>query len=297
MPDPSLSHRAPVSCDTDCFACNGELNRTVLGLSGYRYIACSACGMARLDPFPAPESVEQLYDADYFEGGRGGGYDDYLGGATMHQRNAQRRMATLGEAAPEPGTLIDVGCAAGFFLAAARDAGWHAHGADVSAWAREHALQYGFRVAPHLGHPSLPEAADAVTIFQTLSHVPDPAALLQAAAQQLRSGGTLIVETWDRESMVARAFGTGWQQAAPPAVLHLFTRKSLETMLHGAGFELLHWKTTMKWVSTGQVASALRPKSKSLHYAVKWIGRAAGNEELVLPYWGDDLVTLVAHRR
>ena len=201
----------------------------------WQYRRCASCSAVWLDPLPADGWAEDFYDHAYFEGGGRGGYQDYLADEAQHKANARARiaMATRFGAAP-PGLWIDVGCAAGYTLIEARDAGFKVSGIDLSPWARAAARErFGLEVLASLAQAQHlhGDRADVVSMFQVLEHLPDPILALSQARRCLRTGGLLVIETWDRASLVARLFGRHWQQITPPSVAWLFDRKSLASAL------------------------------------------------------------------
>ena len=73
--------------------------------------------------------------------------------------------------------MLDVGCATGEFLAAAKARGWEGYGVETSAIAADYAARtYGVQI--HVGAlDSVPWPAgwfDAVTLWDVIEHVPSP---------------------------------------------------------------------------------------------------------------------------
>jgi SAM-dependent methyltransferase len=189
------------------------------------------------------------------------------------------------------GRLIDVGCATGFFLDEARDAGWTVSGVDLSAYAREEVAKLDIPVHGDLS--ALPkEEFDVVCFSQVLEHAPDPTAMLRQAGERLRPGGLVFIETWDFASFTARAFGKRWQQIHPPTVLHLFTGEGLARMLERAGFSGGRRRRAVKFVSIDFVSKLARERWGRVPEG-RLAERLGG---LSLPYFLDDLVWWTAQR-
>lgn len=281
-----------------CPLCGIASTTTWLRRGDWQYRHCAACSAVWLDPLPSESWAQDFYDRPYFEGGGRGGYRNYLAEERQHMANATARVALakrLGASAP--GLWLDVGCAAGYTLAEARSAGFDVRGVDLSPWAREVARE---RFQLDL-YPSLTEAmrghegqASVLTMFQVLEHLPDPLAALVQARAYLRPGGLLLIETWDRASLVARLFGKRWQQITPPSVAWLFDRESLEYALIRSGFRLEEMTTTSKSVSLGWALGLLAEKVPALVSSV--LSRVAESPmgRLTVKYRLGDLVTLAA---
>lgn len=276
-----------------CPSCRGNQITPLFIKNGYRYVACSSCGCASLDPLPP--DLASLYGQDYFRDSNSGGYLDYEGDEPLHRDNARRRLEQIRRLRPgAPGALLDVGCAVGFFLEHAQRSGWSVAGVDVSAWARERMRErFGIPAQPTLfAEPS--SSFDVITMFQVLEHMPDPGTALAQAHRCLRPNGTLVIETWDRSSPVARLFGKHWQQVTPPSVVHLFTRKSLHALLERCGFKVTGWHRTRKSVSVGFIGNLLAQKHPRLLGPVAPILQSAWLNKRALLYGLGDLVTLSA---
>ncbi len=292
-----------------CAICGAENRAPFLDKDGYAYTRCTGCGGVCLDPLPGAEESRALYAESYFQRGAAGGYTDYAGDEAVHRRNAVERCRLLASSMPAgsappggPGgrSLIDVGCALGFFLDEARRRGWRVAGIEASSWAAAEARRRtGLEIYPSLEklREAEVEPRDAVTFFQVLEHLPDPAVALDEAAACLRPGGRVVIETWDRESLVARLSGSHWQQVSPPSVVHLFARSDLGALLDRAGLELTSIRRTAKRVSAGFVAGLLVGKYP---LAGGWLRRAVaacGLDRLAVPYRLGDLITVVGERR
>lgn len=141
------------------------------------------------------------------------------------------------------GRLLDVGCASGLFLQAARDAGWAVVGVEPSeALFAKAKAALGESTELHcttLEHTKFATASfDAVTMWDVLEHVPDPLGFLQACASLLKPGAHLFVNVPDLDSFEARILGKRWPLLLAEH-LNYFNRKSLRLCGEKAG---LNWK-------------------------------------------------------
>jgi SAM-dependent methyltransferase len=107
--------------------------------------------------------------------------------------------------APRSGTLLDIGCGTGNFLAAARDAGFRVSGTELdrnaACFAKEKlGLQ---RVLPltiaEFAERYADERFDVVTFFEVLEHQIAPAEFLQKVKECVRPGGVIAMSVPNRE--------------------------------------------------------------------------------------------------
>jgi SAM-dependent methyltransferase len=283
-----------------CPACAGERWTPLFERDGHPYVVCSACGTARLDPVPHLPEAEAHYDLGYFEGGTAGGYLDYDAEAAARRANAAAVVARLGALHPARGRLLEIGCASGWLLEAAVADGWDVCGVEVNAEMRRRAAE---RVPEALLWPSLaaidapPAAFDAVACIQVLEHLVDPAGALTQLADLTRPGGSVVIESWDRGSAVAKALGARWQQVTPPSVIWLFDRPGLRRMLTRTGWEAPEVKASAKRVGVGSVLELAASKAGG---AGRWLRKPLETDRIrhaTVPYALGDLVTAVAQRR
>ena len=192
-------------------------------------------------PMPAPAELEQLYArAGYYEDSDLG-YADYLGDRARHEQLAARRLRRIERLLPGAGSVLDVGCAAGFFLNIARSRGWRTAGVEISPEMRAYAERLlDHTVAPTLGElEAAPESLDVVTLWEYIEHVPDPLDEVRRLAALLRSGGILALSTPNTGYWTATYQPDRWRELKPPAHLGFFTRETLHRLLTSAGLTVL----------------------------------------------------------
>lgn len=233
---------------------------------------CLACGLVSARELPGRDVIDGLYGATYFQSHDSAvvGYDDYAADRATIERTAHRRLRRIERHVGARGALLDVGCALGFFLAAARRRGWDVHGVDVSAhaaaYAREH-LGLDVRAGTIEEAGFAPASFDAVTMWDVVEHLPDPVSTLREARQLLRPGGILALSTPDAGSWPARMTGARWMgYKLAEEHLYYFDRQTLRLALDAAGLEVVHEATAGKDVTLGFFA-------RRLELYVPWMAR------------------------
>jgi 2-polyprenyl-3-methyl-5-hydroxy-6-metoxy-1,4-benzoquinol methylase len=233
---------------TSCNICQAPLapDRPVYRKDGFDIVRCGQCGVLQRATLPTKAELAEIYSAAYFtddpaQPGRNG-YAGYVDDGPFHRRTAQARLSRLeGHVAVRRARLLDVGCAAGFFVVEAAAGGWAAEGIDVSdemvEWGRANLgadiTQGGF----HDFGPLEP-AFDVITMWDYIEHSLDPVDDLERARLLLRPGGLLALSTGDADSLVARLSGSRWHLLTPRHHNFFFGRKALGRLLERTGFEV-----------------------------------------------------------
>ena len=272
---------------TDCPVCQFSHTRRAFVVDGFPLCDCGGCGHRFADYRAGPAHVGECYGDDYFTEGNAG-YADYLAEAELLRRRGHQYAEKIGLS---PGRVLDVGAAAGFLLQGMTDAGWHGVGVEpnhtMAAHARE---QLGLAMVESAFDDFRdPEPFDLVTMIQVIAHLPDPLASLQRVSALLHTGGHLLVETWDRDSVFARLCGQRWHEYSPPTVLHWFSRRSLNDLAGRAGLVAVASGRMAKWIRVQHARSLLAYK-----YSGSFLGRCidrglAPFSAMALPYIADDL--------
>lgn len=283
-----------------CPACRSAGVRAAFGKDGYTVLRCPHCGLRFCADQLDMRDLAPLYDEPYFTGG-GPGYEDYVGQERTHRRQARRYLGYLHSLGIAPGRLLDVGCAAGFFLDEARRAGWTVQGCDVSPYATELArdrLHLDVQCAGFL-EADLPNGAfDVVTAFNVFEHLPDPRAAVDRLARLVRPGGYVVLETWNADSLVARLFGAAWHQYSLPYVPFYYTPDALARLFRVERWRFARLGWWAKWISLERAAAVLAYNAPTP--AIGRLARRFGHSRLgalEVPYVMGDLVIAAIQRR
>jgi 2-polyprenyl-6-hydroxyphenyl methylase/3-demethylubiquinone-9 3-methyltransferase len=180
----------------------------------------------------------------------------------------RRRALLLAEARPGE-RVLDLGCGAGRFVAALRDAGADPVGVEIAAAALERARGNAPGADLRLIEPdgSLPlehASVDLVWCSEVLEHVPDTEHTLLEARRVLRPGGRILITVpFHGRVKTAVIALTRFDTHFDPLGQHLrfYTRGSLATTLTRSGFAAVRVRAWggLPPLRTGLMAWARRP--------------------------------------
>ena len=205
----------------------------------YQMGECEGCGAIYLNPRPVPGKMADFYPEDYQPYTIGVHAENFLN-RFLRRYGLKKRHKIIAKFVKQ-GTLLDVGCATGDFLAeVAAQEGWQVLGIETSAAAARYAReQVGLDVlVSTLNRASFPdESLDVITMWDVLEHVYDPCAVLDEVARLLRPGGLFVVNHPNLDSLDRRLFGRFWAGFELPRHLYLFPTQLLKDLMAQRGFE------------------------------------------------------------
>jgi len=224
-----------------CNLCGSSESTPWQRVEGWQIVRCANCGLGYLNPRPTEDELSKLYDEIYFKKHsiEAGEEEEEI----EHGLRLNEERIALVEMFRKPGRILDIGCASGFFLAAAKRRGWDVTGVEVSEWsARRAARLIGDSVVVgQFMDVELPEASfDAVTMWDVLEHTNDPKAVLRRIRSILEPDGIVVVRVPNCASFDAYLFGRKWNGWSVPFHPHHFTPKTLDKMLQAAGLTTVY---------------------------------------------------------
>lgn len=227
-----------------CNLCKSENHQQLYNVKGYNIVKCVECGLVFINPQPTPEEIQEVYANQQivFNGAGESGLNDYLNRKDTMVKVLGYDGRLFGiEKHVNKGKILDIGCAAGFFLDYARSKGWDACGIEISPWAREIAqLQLGLNIF----NKTLKELAfpdnhfDVITMYDVLEHTADPLSELQEVFRVLKPGGLLVLNLPNINSLLARINKSNWLKLDPPQHLYHFTPETISRMVNSVGFKV-----------------------------------------------------------
>lgn len=225
-----------------------------------RMAACPSCGLL----FQASRSsgeLHQLYDEAYFaEYDSSGSYAAAVR-ARVYEANVRLRLV---QRSHTRGRMLEVGSATGFFLRAARSAGFEVVGIEPS----EEAAALARRLALVEVHAnsvediSLPEREfDVVCGWHVLEHIANPLSTLHRLRRAIAPAGVALFEVPNFQSVRGQRERLAWRLLQPTHHVAQYGPRSLAQLLARAGFddvevETVPWAVYRRWPRS--VASYLK---------------------------------------
>jgi 2-polyprenyl-3-methyl-5-hydroxy-6-metoxy-1,4-benzoquinol methylase len=234
---------------------------------------CSRCRSGWLNPVPVPDALAACYVAEYYTHADSpapsmgsskllafmraavlSAQKDYrhlqpttpltvLCGALLKLVPLVRRRASfnLGEMVMpfrKGGRLLEIGCGSGSYLALMQMLGWSVAGIEpdpVAAAVAAKAVGCEVHVGTVENAPFGPASFDVVVSNHVIEHVYDPKSFVSFAARLLSSGGLIVVQTPNFQSLGHNLFGVDWFSLDPPRHLCLFVPSSLRGLFESSG--------------------------------------------------------------
>ncbi|MDX1906749.1 MAG: class I SAM-dependent methyltransferase [Bacteroidia bacterium] len=152
----------------------------------------------------------------------------------------RKRQQVISLSGRQAGTLLDVGCGTGEFLAAMQAGGWTVSGYEPDPGARTYALEQN-KVsvsAPEgiMTHPA--HSADVITLWHVLEHVHQLDAYLAALHRILKTDGVLLIAVPNYTSWDGEHYQGYWAAYDVPRHLYHFSPAGLTSLMASAGFTL-----------------------------------------------------------
>lgn len=190
----------------------------------FSILRCERCGLGQT--IPQPQDLSPYYTN--YHGNRHG----FTARLCLRRRFNWVNQVSQGKT----GKLLDIGCGDGSFLRLAAERGWEVAGTELDPGA---ASAVGLQVSRELRDLKSEAPFDCITLWHSLEHLENPAAVLREANELLAPQGHILIAVPNADGWQARLFGTKWFHRDVPRHLFHFGPSSLRALLHAEGFDLL----------------------------------------------------------
>src|SRR4030095_7690141 len=167
--------------------------------------------------------------------------------------NAKARLDLIRQHRPS-GKLIEVGCARGDFLSAARE-----YFSVVGVEPNEDLAKDAATVAPvYRGLiENYPDSGfDVAASFHVIQHTDSPRRFLEAVVEKVRPCGLVVIETPNIHSLPYRVLKTRWRQFIPEHYF-FFDERTMRTLMEDVGLKLERVRRIGKYASPALILNRL----------------------------------------
>jgi 2-polyprenyl-3-methyl-5-hydroxy-6-metoxy-1,4-benzoquinol methylase len=223
---------------------------------------CGHCGLIYVGEMQQNEDLVKHYSDQYFA--------PYLATKSIHLKKRFKKRIEEIRQLYYPGTILDVGCGAGFFLQLAQETGYNTQGVELSGYAAGYARKkFGLSVfnGDIADAPFDKESFDIITLWHILEHVHDPRQFLGEVHRLLKPNGLMAVEVPNIGSPVARMAGVNWELMAPKEHFYYFNTSTVRQYLEMLKFKIVQVKT-FYWTTPAMLLKASASQQNGLK---KWL--------------------------
>ena len=255
----------------------------------YSLVRCGSCSLVWLENPPEPEAMAQHYGDEYDKAISSVGERDLVGHWAEPRRTLLQHKSQ--------GSLLDLGCSSGAFLASMRDPSWTLYGIEMSRPVAERARANSGAdvfVGDVLDAPFTAGSFDAITCFHLFEHVHQPKKVLEKVWTWLKPGGVFLAYMPNIDSGAARFFGSYWYGLELPRHLYHYSPKSLRELAKATGFPEINVTThrepfverSTRYVAVDilrKIGISLAPDSAAAEISFPWRVARKGLRLAVLP--------------
>lgn len=247
----------------------------------WRMTECSNCGGIQPTPYPAADEVADFYrTADEPSEWEVEHYVriDLNPKAISGTRRLAEQFTRLNNG---PGRLLELGCASGWTLKAARELGWDVVGIEAApkfaSFARDElGLDIIENVIENIDVHGI-EPFDVIAGFDVFEHLHDPAGSLRTLRKLAHGNTRLLMTTPWISSWCARLYGVNWRQILPSHI-NFSTASSMVAILERTGWQLSALSEPRYWDPDPRVERRQQWKERA-----KFAARAALVPTVVKP--------------
>ena len=170
---------------------------------------------------------------------------------TLRLANFSTLLQAIKKSGKDSGTLLDVGCAHGWFLNAAKENGFDVLGIEPDEQVFNATIQRGLPIRQGFFPEILSrdEQFDIIAFNDVFEHIPDLNGLLEECRHHLKSDGVLVLNLPSSKGVFYKLsrllskigingfFERLWQKYFPSPHLHYFNLENLNELLKNNGFE------------------------------------------------------------
>jgi len=220
-----------------CPVCSGGV-KYLFEKKTFHIFKCRNCGLGFLDPLPTFEEIESLYNSKNYYHSEGIGYMDYSILEEGYKKMYKKFLRDIEEKydfTVRDKNILDIGCAYGFFLDVAKEAGaselW---GTDITAASEKIVLDKEYKFLRGAFEVlEVPENYfDLIFMGDVFEHLFDPFEAVKKLYAILKPGGIIILTTINFNSLFVKVMRKNWRLLIPPEHIYYWTKESVRILFN-----------------------------------------------------------------
>jgi SAM-dependent methyltransferase len=204
-------------------------------------VECRNCGLNFLNPSPTMTYLSQAYPTDYYA------YQPLGPSKSLWRLRLKKSLRRIlfynshrtGEPKfKKPGTMLDIGCGSGTFLAEMCGQGWKVHGVELDSHAAQTGQLAGIDIfGGTIDAARYPSATfDYIRSNHSFEHLHNPREVLREIRRILKPSGRLLIGVPNVSGGMAQIWGTYWWYLGAPVHPFGYNPDTLSRLLREEGF-------------------------------------------------------------
>ncbi len=228
-----------------CHACHGDDVVKLFDVTDYFLTAesfeihgCSRCGLLMTLPQPSAELLPSYYQSKEYLSHNNKSNSLFEGLYRAARLIMNRSKVSILNRYSQIGTVLDIGCGTGEFLAACKKKRWNSFGIEPNKAARQYAIsKHGLQIFDEsFLFQSQAGSFDVVTMWHSFEHTRNPQTYLTVISKILKPDGVLLLALPNHNSWDAKYYGKFWAAWDVPRHLFHFSEKAIKIFSENNGF-------------------------------------------------------------
>jgi 2-polyprenyl-3-methyl-5-hydroxy-6-metoxy-1,4-benzoquinol methylase len=234
----------------NCDLCENDDYKILGDVKNNKVVKCNSCGHIYMIYRFTESELLKIYDDDYFKDKYVNGNErveyDYLKDKPNILKFVEKRFETIHKY-KKPGTILDIGCAMGFYLEYAQKLGWKVYGSEISEYAANFARE--LLNSENIINKQIEkvefqnEKFDVITMWLVLEHMVNPVEILTKIRKWLKKEGIIGIKVPNADGVTYRSNLDKWIKQHPEDHMCDFSPNTLERLMNKVGFKLLEVET------------------------------------------------------
>jgi SAM-dependent methyltransferase len=249
--------------------------------NGEKLVECNKCGLVFIEtPIKYPDDILEEYAAAEDK--------DYISQVKWRIKTFQDSIRQIEDITGlTRGRILDVGAAAGAFVKAAKDRGWHSYGIEPCRYL----VRYGkekLGLGRYLNAGTIDDVKngkfDVITFWDVLEHTSDPNKTIKTAVANLEKDGYIVTNVPDISSIIPVSMGMRWP-FYESAHLFYFTGDTLDDLMRRNGLERVYYSKYWQGLSLGYLAYRFKQFNEPIAKLMTAVINALGLSEMPMKYY------------